>query len=288
MRVGQKTISESKRNQTSPSSWVWNFGFELPKQPFWLLLISILICLPYSESLGQTQSSAAEQTSTTEQEKLISSKKQAKKIASQSSDQKKTDSKTEKQNDSGSKEKANKKENKNTAGKQTKGDKNNARQVKDSRLERNLLFDPTKATKKKKPAAPRKPVSIDFSVNGTKELTFDNMIFHIKPDEPFQIKQLTRDLIKLRKHKIRIRGYIQPGFKQHNIRKFILVRDNQDCCFGPGAALYDCMIVTLAKGQSTSFSVRPITVEGTFFLKPFRGFGNKVEAILQLKDAKVK
>jgi len=160
--------------------------------------------------------------------------------------------------------------------------------VKDSRRQRNLMFDPSKATKKKKPAAPRKPVAIDFSVKGTKELTFDNMIFNIKPDEPFQIKQLTKDLIKLRKHKIRIRGYIQPGFKQHNIKKFILVRDNQDCCFGPGAALYDCMIVTLAEGQSTSFSVRPITVEGTFFLKPFRGFGNRVEAILQLKDAKVK
>lgn len=132
------------------------------------------------------------------------------------------------------------------------------------------------------------PTPIDWSVEGVKDLNFDHLKFDIQPDEAFQIRQLTAQLIKLRGHRIRIRGYIKPAFKPNNITKFVLVRDNQECCFGPGAALYDCMIVSLKPGNATDFSTRPITVEGTFQLKPFRGEDKKIWAIFQLKDAQVR
>ena len=47
-----------------------------------------------------------------------------------------------------------------------------------------------------------------------------------------------------------------------NIREFVLVRDNQECCFGPGAALYDCIMVTMAPGKSINFSTRVVAVKG--------------------------
>ena len=33
---------------------------------------------------------------------------------------------------------------------------------------------------------------------------------------------------------IRIRGYILPSFQQTGLTQFVLVRDNMECCFGPG------------------------------------------------------
>ena len=42
----------------------------------------------------------------------------------------------------------------------------------------------------------------------------------------------------------------------------VLVRDNLECCFGPGAALYDCVMVRMNPGKTTNFSIRPVTVEG--------------------------
>lgn len=139
------------------------------------------------------------------------------------------------------------------------------------------------------PSAPRDntPTPIDWSVEGTMDLNFDHLKFDIQPDEAFQIRQLTADLIKLRGHKIRIRGYIKPAFKSKDIKKFVMVRDNQECCFGPGAALYDCMIVEMKEGATTDYSTRPITIEGTFQLKPYRGADKKIWAIFSMKDATV-
>ena len=66
--------------------------------------------------------------------------------------------------------------------------------------------------------------------------------------------------------KVKLRGYILPStlFKETNIDQFVLVRDNQECCFGPGAALFDCVIVEMVPGKTTDFVTRPVTVEGKF------------------------
>ena len=50
---------------------------------------------------------------------------------------------------------------------------------------------------------------------------------------------LGRRVTALEKQAVRIRGYILPSFQQAGLTQFVLVRDNQECCFGPGAALHD-------------------------------------------------
>ena len=77
---------------------------------------------------------------------------------------------------------------------------------------------------------------------------------------------LTDDVKKLDGVKVKLRGYILPStlFKETNIDQFVLVRDNQECCFGPGAALFDCVIVEMVPGKTTDFVTRPVTVEGKF------------------------
>jgi hypothetical protein len=44
----------------------------------------------------------------------------------------------------------------------------------------------------------------------------------------------------------------------------VLVRDNQECCFGPGAAIYDCILVEMKPGLTAEYSIRPVAVEGIF------------------------
>jgi len=61
----------------------------------------------------------------------------------------------------------------------------------------------------------------------------------------------------------------------------VLVRDNQECCFGPGAALYDCILVEMKKGNTADFTIRPIAVEGTFNVREFNIDGRDL-AIYQM------
>ena len=86
-------------------------------------------------------------------------------------------------------------------------------------------------------------------------------------DVPFKRSMLTPAIEKLEGQRVRIRGYMLPSFQQSGITQFVLVRDNMECCFGPGAALYDCIIVEMVNDQSCNFSVRPIAVEVTLELE---------------------
>ena len=105
-----------------------------------------------------------------------------------------------------------------------------------------------------RPATPGKP----------RDVTFDTIKFGIAKDQPFLREMLTPEIEKLFGQPIRIRGFIYPTFQQTGIKTFVLVRDNQECCFGPGAALFDCIVVDMKPGKTTDYSIRPVTVEGTF------------------------
>ena len=119
------------------------------------------------------------------------------------------------------------------------------------------------------------------------QLTFDDVVFDMETDEIFERDMLTEEINEMEGKRISIRGFILPnGTKQSGNKKFILVRDNQECCFGPGAALYDCVLVKLAKGHEVDFTVRPVTVEGTFKLKELE-IGGRTMAIFRMRECKV-
>ncbi len=113
--------------------------------------------------------------------------------------------------------------------------------------------------------------------------TFDDIKFDIEPDGDFERSMLTDPIRKLDGRRIRIRGYILPTARKRGIKEFVLVRDNQECCFGPGAALYDCILVRMLEGESTEFSVRPVAVEGEFRVEEFYGPDERPLAIYQMK-----
>jgi len=103
------------------------------------------------------------------------------------------------------------------------------------------------------------------------EISFDDLVFAIEKGGSYEPSMLTDAVKALDGQKVKLRGFILPStlFRETNINEFVLVRDNQECCFGPGAALYDCVVINLVDGVTTDFTTRPVTVTGTFKLKEY-------------------
>jgi len=115
-----------------------------------------------------------------------------------------------------------------------------------------------------------------------REITFDDIKLDMQKGDPFTRDVLPERVTALEQSRIRIRGYILPSFQQSGLTQFVLVRDNQECCFGPGAALHDCVVVRMAPGRTAEFSIRPVAVTGTFRVEELRGPDGRHLAIYAL------
>jgi hypothetical protein len=120
-----------------------------------------------------------------------------------------------------------------------------------------------------RPAAPR-------------DISFDDIKLDLKKGDPFSRDLLPARVTALETTRIRIRGYILPSFQQTGLTQFVLVRDNMECCFGPGALLHDCVVVRMIPGKTASFSIRPVAVTGTFRVEELRGPDGRHLAIYTL------
>jgi hypothetical protein len=117
--------------------------------------------------------------------------------------------------------------------------------------------------------------------------TFDDLKFEMELGETFQREMLTREIEDLAGKRISIRGYILPTYQSRGIKTFVLVRDNMECCFGPGAALYDCILVEMQPGKTAEYSVRPVTVQGTFHIDLKRDLDGVLLAIYRMDGESV-
>jgi hypothetical protein len=136
------------------------------------------------------------------------------------------------------------------------------------------------------PAPPLRPgaktVALTKAGDRPYDKTFDDIRFAMKPEEPFRRAMVTAAIEQLSGQRIRIRGFMLPTAQQRGIREFVLVRDNQQCCFGPGAALFDCILVEMQPGQSAAFSIRPVAVTGKFAVNEFDGPDGRCLAIYHM------
>ena len=147
------------------------------------------------------------------------------------------------------------------------------------------------AKKTEKPAAKpvqTRPPAVANATPGRFALTFDDLKFEMEKTEAFDRKMLNSKINSYHGGKVKIRGYIRPNFKQSGITKFIFVRDNKECCFGPQAAIFDNILVRLERGSSTNYTVRPVTIEGDFVLKEYHGDDGNVWSLYRMYNAKIK
>ncbi len=126
------------------------------------------------------------------------------------------------------------------------------------------------------PATPQAVVGADGKV---REITFDDLKLPLEKGDPFDRGILPPVVDALQGQRVRIRGYILPSFQQRGITQFVLVRDNMECCFGPGALLHDCVVVRMRPGKSADFSIRPVAVAGSFRIEELKGPDGKHLAV---------
>jgi hypothetical protein len=115
-----------------------------------------------------------------------------------------------------------------------------------------------------------------------RDITFDTVKLKMNKEEPFRKDLITPAIERLSDNKVRIRGYILPPFQQTGLTRFVLVRDNMACCFGPGAAIYDSMIVDMQPGKTIDYKLQPIVVEGTFNVREVRSPSGRYMSIYHL------
>jgi len=143
----------------------------------------------------------------------------------------------------------------------------------------NTSLTPASATDGKPAPDPQKPplkpgartVVLPRAGDRPYDKTFDDLRFDIAVGQPFLPEMLPETIEAMKDQRIRIRGFILPTPQKRGIKTFVLVRDNQECCFGPGAALYDCILVEMEPGKMAEYSILPVTVEGTFDIQEVRG-----------------
>lgn len=121
-----------------------------------------------------------------------------------------------------------------------------------------------------------------------KDVTFDTVKLDMEKGEKYDSSRLTKEVRQLDGRQIRIRGFILPSFQQSGIKQFVLVRDNMECCFGPGAMLHDCILVEMIPPATAEFTVRPVSVEGTFSIREVKGPDGNHLAIYHLDGKQVK
>lgn len=118
-------------------------------------------------------------------------------------------------------------------------------------------------------------------------ITFNDLKFKMEKTEKFSRSMLNDQINEYHGSKVKIRGYIRPNLKQTGMSKFIFVRDNKECCFGPQAAIFDNILVRLQKDRSVNYTVRPVTVQGRFVLKEYNGPDGNVWSLYRMYDAKI-
>lgn len=121
------------------------------------------------------------------------------------------------------------------------------------------------------PQAPQQATGGHSRTASIRDISFDDIAFDMEKGSAFSRDLLPERVLALQGQPVRIRGYILPSFQQTGLTQFVLVRDNMECCFGPGAALYDCIVVKMQPGQTADFSIRPVAVTGVFDLAELKG-----------------
>lgn len=110
--------------------------------------------------------------------------------------------------------------------------------------------------------------------DGALRVSFDDIdLLKVLNADPVPVdieKHLPHWLSGLNGKMVRIRGWMYPPNQETDIPAFLFVRDNQICCFGRKAMIYDKFGVKLREGVTTNYiQGRPFDVIGQMVVKSF-------------------
>lgn len=143
----------------------------------------------------------------------------------------------------------------------------------------------TKSNRPTKPPPARgRVLARPETTDGAIGISFEDLQFDPPVDQPFSPDQFTDRIRELLGKRVAIRGFIHPAsaIVEKGLEKLILVREDQQMSFGPGAKIDESIVVEFLPGRSTDFNVRPITVVGTLSAEP-RFSGGRVMTVYHLE-----
>jgi hypothetical protein len=120
--------------------------------------------------------------------------------------------------------------------------------------------------------------SLFFAVAGPAHLTYDYVTevpegyarvsyAELQPDETQPGQRVPPQALALEGKKIFIKGYVYPGREKDGIQKFLLVRDQGQCCFGGNPKITDRILVTLDDPLRLTYSSRIHKLAGKFHVE---------------------
>jgi hypothetical protein len=121
-------------------------------------------------------------------------------------------------------------------------------------------------------------LSLLFAVFGPARLTYDYVTelppgylrasyAELQPDEAQVGQRVPPSALALEGQKIFIKGYVYPGREKDGIRRFLLVRDQGQCCFGGNPKITDRILVTLDDPLRLTYASRVFKLGGTFHVE---------------------
>ncbi|MCA9115800.1 MAG: hypothetical protein KDA79_12010 [Planctomycetaceae bacterium] len=82
------------------------------------------------------------------------------------------------------------------------------------------------------------------------------------------------DVQALEGKQIFLKGYMYPTRESEGLTSFLLVKDNQQCCFGGQPQVTDMIMVQLPTSQAADYTQSLVSVAGTFRISPSEGPAN--------------
>jgi hypothetical protein len=113
---------------------------------------------------------------------------------------------------------------------------------------------------------------------GYRRLSFDEL----QPDPADANQTVPPAALKFDGQRVFLKGYAFPGRERQGIKKFVLVRDNGQCCFGGNPKLTDMVEVTFGGNLAMDFSTNMRHVAGTFHVAPGAGIDGLPRVIYHL------
>jgi hypothetical protein len=137
---------------------------------------------------------------------------------------------------------------------------------------------------------PTKTWSMDRQTDAIR-LTFDDFnllsVLNMEPVTEDAVSHMPEWLRSLDGKRVRLRGYMYLTFEPE-VERFVLLRDNLECCFGPGAKIYDNLLVDMKPGTKAKYvnMKESLEVVGRFRidLKAERGY---IYGLYRIEDATV-
>lgn len=119
------------------------------------------------------------------------------------------------------------------------------------------------------------------------KITWEQLDLPIPPDSVFEPWMMTTRVEALEGQQVRIEGYMFGGLLQTSgIKSFPLLRE-KECPFGQGGQPHHAINVKLAGKLRASYTTQPVTVEGTFHIRPWNGPNGKTWSLYHMEVTKM-